>query len=508
MTKIHKTKLALLGATAFFAATSAHAQVADSWSIVGDVNVSALNSGAVANDPVTGGTVAGIEGAEITAGYKNSISGATVGGSASSSFSSVNNSGVGGDAVVEFGGAITVVAGSSGEVLNNTDVITGATVGGGNANSISLAAVGSSASVSGSTTLTDVAGAAVPDGETFSYTSGQLIVSSGAADGSVDAADATVGGNSGAVTLALATSLTAPTIAGGNGNSISVAGLGSSASASFSAAVDGDGSVLDSFDLTLADGALISSANSATGTIAVGLGAGATTPAIAGGNANAISSAALGSSASFSLSSGTSTGGVVTAFNAAVGELVVDSSNLGGVTLGGGQDGADQATYDDASIAGAGNNNSISAAALGSSGSVSYANTVFDTGGGAAAGDVTFDAITVNSTNSGEIINNVNLTTGGNIDGGAKNSISIAGLGASASQSISITDNSGAGVTGVATAIGSDITLAAVNSGAVSVLGGGLQAAVIADGFSNSVSAAAVGASASQSVSRTVLLTQ
>lgn len=501
-------KRALLSATAFLAATSANAQVADTWSIAGDVTVSALNSGAVLNDPVNGGTVAGIEGAEITAGYKNSISGATVGASASSSFTTVNNSGVGGDAILEFAGAVSVVAGNSGEVINNTDVITSATIAEGNSNSISLAAVGSSASIGGSTTLTGVAGASVADSETFSYTAGQLIVSSGAADGSVDATDNLIGGNAGAVTLGLTTSLTAPTISAGNGNSISVAGVGSSSSASFSASVDGDGTILDSFDLSLADGALISSASDAASAVAVGLGAGATAPAIAGGNNNSISAAALGSSASFSLAANTTGGGVVTAFNATVGELLVDSTNLGTVTLGGGVDGADQATFDDAAIAGAGNGNSISAAAVGSSGSVSFANTVFDTGNGAAAGDVAFDAITVNSTNSGEIINNVNLSTGGNIDGGAKNSISIAGLGASASQAISITDNSGAGITAVNTALGGDIILAAVNSGAVSVLGGGLQAPVIADGFSNSVSAAAVGASASQSVTRTLLLTQ
>lgn len=503
------TKLALLGATAFLAATSANAQVADTWSIAGDVTVSALNTGAVTNDPVNGGTVAGVEAAEITAGYKNSISGATVGASASSGFTTVNNSGVGGDAVIEFGGAVNVVAGSASDVINNTDVITSATIGGGNANSISLAAVGSSASVTGSTTLTDVAGGPVGADETFSYTSGQLVISSGAADGTVDAADTTIGGNAGAVTLSLATSLTAPQIAGGNANSISVAGVGSSASASFSASIDGDGSVLDAFDLSLADGALISSAADAASAVAVGLGAGATEPTIAGGNANTISAAALGSSASFALAAGTSANGQITAFNATVGELQVDSTNAGTVTLGGGTDGADQATFDTASIAGAGNSNSISAAAVGSSGSVSFASTIYDSGNGdGITGDVAFDAITVNSTNSGEILNNVNLSTSGNIDGGAKNSISIAGLGASASQSISITDNSGVAITAVNTAVGGDVILAAVNSGGVSVIGGGLQAPVIADGFSNSISAAAVGASASQSVTRTVLLTQ
>gem|GEM_PF-2345873 len=502
MTKIHKTKLALLSATAFFTATAAHAQVADTWTINDDVIVSSANTAAVTLDPVNlGNGSPAISDPLIGGGFKNTISSSAVGASASSSFSSLNNSGVGGDATVVFNGGITVAAGNGAAVTQTNDVLTGAAVSGGSANSISLAAVGSSASVSGTTTVSDVGGAATAD-ETFSYTAGSIVVSSGAADGAVETDQGTtVGGNDAAVSLLLDTSgFTAPSIAGGSNNSISVAGVGSSASASFTATVGGDGSELTSYDVTVAD-ATISSANSALGEVKVGLSdGGMSTPLIEGGNGNAISAAAVGSAASFSLASGTFGGAIITEYNATVGELAVDSFNDGAVTLS--TDGTDSAVkIDTASVVGLGN--SISASAVGSSGSVSYANTVFDAGNGAAGGAVAFDAITVNSTNNGAIGNYAELTTSATIEEGSKNSISIAGVGASASQALSVTDYSALGVTGVATTTGA-ITLTAFNTGAVSVAGG-MTSPVITDGFSNSISAAAVGASASQSVARTLV---
>ncbi|WP_298191359.1 hypothetical protein [Novosphingobium sp.] len=507
MTKIHKTKLVLLSATAFFAASTARAQVADSWAITGDVTVTAANTADTTTvDPVNPGAVAGIDTALISAGFRNSISGSAVGSSASSSFTSVNNSGVGGAAALTVDGTISVGAGNGSAVLNNTDVIGSAIIADGSANSISLAAVGSSASVSGSATLSDVGGAATA-GETYAFSANSLAVSSGSADGDVEVDQGSLtGGNDNTVSLILATGFNAPAVTQGFGNSISVAGVGSSASASFSATVGGDGSSLDSFDLTLTDGAAISSTNSDNGTVAVGLtDAGIVTPQVNGGNGNSISAAALGSSASFSLNSSTYGGGVIGEFNATVGELTVDSTNGGNlVTLSSDGAAGTPTLISEAAIAGAGNGNSISASAVGSSASVSYSNNVYDTGAGTAAGAVSFQAITVNSTNNGTIGNTVDLGTSGSIDGGSRNSISIAGVGASASQTFSVTDYSGAGLTGVASTAEGGITLTAFNTGVVGV-SGGLSNPSIADGFSNSISAAAVGASASQSVTRTLV---
>jgi len=506
VTKIHKTKLALLSATAVFTATAAHAQVADTWTINDDVTVSAANTGATTTlDPVANSDPAGIDGANIGAGFKNSISASAVGASASSSFNSVNNSAIGGDAAVVYSGGVTVSAGNGSTVLNNNDVLTLATVAG-SANSISLAAVGSSASVSGSTTLTDVGGGPVAADETFSYTAGSLTISSGDADGGVEVDQgSTVGGNNAGVSLILATGVVGAGIDSGSNNSVSVAGVGSSASASFSATVGGDGSILNSSDVTITDGATISSANSALGVVAVGLtDAGIATPVIGGGNANSISAAAVGSSASFSLASSTFDSGVITDFNATVGDLQVDSTNGATVSLtADGTTAIDGVTVISAASIAGGQGNSISASAVGSSGSVSYANTVFDGGNGTAGGEVAFGTITVNSTNTGGIANATDLTGTPTIEDGSKNSISVAGVGASASQALSVTDYSGGGNTLVLNTTGA-ITLTAFNTAGVGV-SGAMAAPTISAGFNNSISAAAVGASASQSVARTLV---
>lgn len=508
MTKTNQLRLALLSATALFTATTANAQVADSWTVDGEVIVTATNtSDTTTLDPVTPGVVLGVEAAAIADGFRNSISGSAVGASASSAFTSVNNSGTGGEATLLLQG-VTVSAGNQSAVLNTNDIIESATISAGGANSISLAAVGSSASVSGTTTVTSVGGGDTSE-LAFTYGAGDLIVSSGdGLDGSVEVEQgSTIGGNDATVTLTLATGFNAPTIEAGFGNSISVAGVGSSSSASFSATV-GAGSDLEGATFTVASGT-ISATNSENGAVGVGLGdAGIAAPTIGDtGNANSISAAAVGSSASFSLASGTYDGGIITDFTTEIGDLQVDSYNAGAVTLS--ADGADPAAatvINEASI-GVGNSNSISASAVGASGSVSYSNTIFSGDGGAAGGAVGIGAIVVNSTNVATVDNATDLTTSGALAGGSRNSISIAGVGASASQSVSITDNAGAGVTAVATTIGGDITLTSLNTGVVTV-SGGLQLPEIAGGFSNSVSAAAVGASASQSVSRTVLLQQ
>lgn len=511
VTKIHMMKRALLSATAVFAATSAHAQVADSWAVSGDILVTSTNT---ADTTDLNPADAGVDTASIADGFKNSISGSAVGSSASSSFTSVNNSGVGGAAELAIDGTVTVAAGNSSAVTNNTDILTSATITAGSGNSISLAAVGSSASVSASTTLSDAAngasGAAVAGGETFLYSAGALTISSGAADGSVDpVSGSTDGGNSGAVTLNLATGLNTGTIADGQNNTISVAGVGSSASASFSATVGGttDASTLDSASFTLADGATISAANDTDAAVQVNLGGGILLPTITAGNGNGISAAAVGSSASFSLASTAFAAGVITDFSADIGALQIDSTNGADVAIGA-ADGADATTITDATIS-AGSGNSISSSAVGSSGSVSYANTVYVGGAGAAGGSVNFAEIAVNSTNNGSVTNNTSLVqdandNGGLITGDNRNSISIAGIGSSASQSLSVTDYSGAGLTGVASTVDGGITLASLNTGVVTVVGA-LQGASIATGFSNSISAAAVGASASQSVTRTLV---
>ena len=426
---INKTKIALLGATALFAATSAHAQIADTWDITGDVSVSALNQ---STDAVTldnsGAGTPGIDAASIAAGYKNSISAAAVGSSASSSFNYFNNSAQDVASTATLEGGVTVVSGNVAAVLNTNDLTGTPTITTGSGNSISLASVGC-----GNALLS-----------TVEYsTGGDVLVQSGDGIGGADATDATVGGNDNTIDVALLSGIETATITGGSTNSISVAGVGSSASLNLALnAVDA--SNFTSADFTIGGSVTVNSTNSENGAVTVSLG---------GANA------------------------------------VADGANI--------QDG-------DA--------NSISVAAVGSSASVSFSDTVNSFGSAAVAGTpgggnsaATFTAgdIAVNSYNAGSITNNTEFSNSPSIVAGNNNSISAAGVGSSASVSFTAADYSDAGKTAAVTSVGG-ITVASLNLGAVTVTSG-LAGPTITDGYNNSISNAAVGASASQAISVTAL---
>ena len=438
---INKTKIALLGATALFAATSAHAQIADTWDITGDVSVSALNQ---STDAVTldnsGAGTPGIDAASIAAGYKNSISAAAVGSSASSSFNYFNNSAQDVASTATLEGGVTVVSGNVAAVLNTNDLTGTPTITTGSGNSISLASVGSSASLSAAASIGG--GNALLSTVEYS-TGGDVLVQSGDGIGGADATDATVGGNDNTIDVALLSGIETATITGGSTNSISVAGVGSSASLNLALnAVDA--SNFTSADFTIGGSVTVNSTNSENGAVTVSLG---------GANA------------------------------------VADGANI--------QDG-------DA--------NSISVAAVGSSASVSFSDTVNSFGSAAVAGTpgggnsaATFTAgdIAVNSYNAGSITNNTEFSNSPSIVAGNNNSISAAGVGSSASVSFTAADYSDAGKTAAVTSVGG-ITVASLNLGAVTVTSG-LAGPTITDGYNNSISNAAVGASASQAISVTAL---
>lgn len=431
MTAINKTKRALLGATALFAATSAHAQVADSWAIGGDVNVTANNTADTVTLDNTDGSF--VDTANIGGGYKNSISGAVVGASASSAFTYFNNSGIASNADAVIDGGVNVIAGSTAAVLNTNDLTGTPTIAGGSGNSISLAAVGSSASGSATTTI---AGGATEGSVNFEI-GGDILIQSGDGIGGADGADATIGGNQGTVDLAFATGIDTATISGGNSNSISGAAVGSSAS--FGLAINStDTSALTEVNYTV-------------------------------GNVN------------------------VNATNDETGLTTVSAGGANAVVTG-------------ANIAG-GDANSISLAAVGASASVSESDTIHAlpaAGGGPAAATITMGDIAVNGYNAASITTNAQLDGTPTISGGSNNSISVAGVGSSASVSFGVADYSGAGVSAAATSSGG-ITIASLNTGVISVTSG-MATPTITDGYNNSISNAAVGASASQAISHINLL--
>ncbi len=512
MTKLNLTKAALLAATAIFASTSAHAQVADTWAL-SDATVIATNSSGTAGDATvtldgtSAGATTGIDGASIVGGFKNSISGAAVGASASFSFTSTAASGTAGmTGAATATGALSVTAGNDSAVLNTNDIATSAVIGGGNGNSISLAAVGSSASFSGSVSSEQSAKVAgTPTDNTSGitgFTGGTIQSGDGdTATGDITDLTAGTGGNIGTVTVNLANGIAGADIQGGNANSISVAGVGSSASFSLSStAIDG-GAVTSGFDTTAGD-LNITSTNASTGTVYVG-GADAATAAtvpdaqIETGNGNSISVAAVGSSASFSDSTNSyGDAGTANTLTPTVtgGTLVATQSlNLADVT--------NSTNLDNSVLIPDGNSNSVSVAAVGSSASIST--TAVDyTGSSAITNGPALTALSSTSNNSGNVTTNGTIT-GADIESiGYGNSVSVAGVGSSAS--ISFTDTSYNGATGadanafVATTLGATST----NAGVVAVNTGNTTP-IIGGGYQNSISTAAVGASASISLTQT-----
>ena len=517
MKKLNLSKAALLAATALISSNSARAQVADSWDLsASEIAVTSTNTGGAATVTLDANTVGGvgITGAEITDGYKNSISNAAVGSSASSSVNAFNGAGAGVNvSTLDFQAkSLTVVSGNDSDVTVKSDIVTGAHIGVdtlSDGNSISVAAVGSSAS--GSATFTAANGSEVGSN---TYSVGAVTISNGDGDpatGAPTAIEAGVGGNLGNVTVGLATGISNPAIDGGNANSVSVAGVGASSSYSLANVTEGDGAILDVSSFTQSDALAVTSTN--VGNVTVGGGdegldiALVDTALITAGNGNSISVAGVGASASASLTDTTFNGGVGAAeanfaIGGTAGGVTVSALNANtdaGVTV--------SADNNNPSIL-QGNSNSISVAGVGSSGSLSITNAIYDGSAGPAAviaavgGDVA-----VNSNSSALVTVNSSITDSANIAQGSNNSISIAGVGASASTSFTTTAyaEGGNGLSATSGTFTGGLAITAGNTGAIAV-NTGLNTPSISTGYNNSISAAAVGSSASQSVTQNILL--
>jgi len=504
MMRLH-TKAALLGSTLLALAGPALAQTApaDDWNIGVITNIA--NNDVGGNVTFTGD----LNVATVSAGTMNSISAAAVGASGSFSMSlfTDGNAAPTSDVVIDQ----VILTGDNDAVIKATTNVVDVNIGDGTMNSISAAAVGAAASMS-ITTVADGLTAVPETTVRIGATGPSQITATNTSTGAVTLEGNFSGGTD---------------ITDGVSNSISRAAVGASASLSYTS-VDTAGSA--SVETVTVDDDIVLTANNA-GAVRV-VGDDLNTPdltddtatlvpraKIADGTSNSISTAAVGASASLSITQVTDGAGTAPdrTVNISSGTLTidVDATNTGAVSLLG-QLGTTTVTADAPTIS-KGTSNSISMAAVGASGSVSY--TGVHTGGAVTEGTST-DALNV--ADGGTITLDVNNNTGGtvsttasafgaNIQDGVSNSISLAAVGASASSNFTtIVDGTDGAVTPNPTApatvstfgnfvIGSTNNAAVTFTGALGTTGVAPDAPTIADGTMNSISLAGVGASSSSS---------
>ena len=451
--------------------------------LTGGVNVDGVNSGAVALSSQIGLTNQAANKPTITAGNSNSISVAAVGASGSVSYSDAQLSGTASEQFLIPGAVAVDGTNNLGGTVTATSSVFGGTISGGNANSISVAAVGASGSVSADSLV--IAG--VPN-NTLTFGSTVTII------GTNNAAVSLTGNLGSTANIAN----DSPSIAGGVNNSISVAGVGASASVSFAdtSVSGGDGSN----NYSIAGATTITGDNNAT----VGVTGTVYGGAISGGTGNGIAAAAVGSSASFSSASIVEGTGSVPTTSLSTGTIAINSDNSANITLTGAV-GLIGATTDP-TISGADTvTASISSAAVGASGSLSVSKLL--TGGSAPDESVTIGATTFNIDNTANVTVAAGGIFGGTISGGTGGSISQAAVGASGSASFT---NIVAGASTLAPGATEYVVgaqgVVVDNTGTVSITGdigttNLANNASITGGVNNSISVTGVGASGSTSFS-------
>lgn len=488
-----RMKAALLGSTLLALAGPALAQTApaDDWNIGVVTNIAYNDAGG--NVTFTGD----LNVATISAGTMNSISAAAVGASGSFSMSlfTDGNAAPTTDVTID---QVKLTGENDAVIAADADVVD-VNIANGTLNSVSAAAVGAAASMS-ITTVAEGATATPATTVTVGATGPSEITATNTATGTV-----TLEGNFSSGT----------DITNGVSNSISRAAVGASASLSYTS-VDTAGSA--STETVTVDSNIVLTSSNAAAVEVIGASGTPDTPTlvpqaeIANGTSNSISTAAVGASSSLSITQVTD--GADTAperiVNIAAGNLTigVNATNTGAVSLLG-QMGT-SGTAGDAPTIGLGTSNSISMAAVGASGSVSYTG-VHNGGATTAATD------TLNVADGGTITLTILNDTGGtvattasafgaNIQDGVSNSISLAAVGSSASSNFTtiVDGDDGTNPTAPATlsnfgdfVIGSTNNAAVTFTGALGTTGVVPDAPTIADGTMNSISLAGVGASAS-----------
>jgi len=420
MTKMNKLKAALLAASSMLVSGTASAQVVDTWT-AGDVGITSDNGDGATVAVGTYDTASVIDGVDLS-GERLSVSQSAVGVSGSLSLNSTTSFD---GSVTGTVGAVTVeVTNGAGADVSNIGSITNGVISEGVQNGISRSAIGSSASTSVNV-LAD--GGAIHDA---TYTVGDVTITSTNNGGVIAGVELGIAGDATA----------APTITDGTNNSISATAIGATGSLSVGT----------------------TAMNGAAETSAIGVGAVAITV-----ESTADASVLMASS--------------------------VDGETAGGI-FGAKIDG--------------GNANSISANAIGTSASFGYSTTLKGEGSTITSAD-TIGTVAVTSTNASAVTNLMDIGVSGSADDGASisdaasnSSIGVAGIGATASVSYGSSDlTAGSGATTNAVEIGAT-TIATSNTGAV-LVGGSIYNPTVGAGFGNSISVAAVGASASQSFSNT-----
>jgi len=420
MTKMNKLKAALLAASSLLVSGTASAQVVDTWT-AGDVGITSENGDGATVAVGSYDTATVIDGVDIS-GERLSISQSAVGVSGSLSLNSATSF----DGSVEGTvGAVTVeVTNGAGADVSNIGSITNSVISDGVQNGISRSAIGSSASTSVNV-LAD--GGAIHDA---TYTVGDVAITS-TNNGAVIAG----------VELGIAGDATAaPTITDGTNNSISATAIGATGSLSVgTTAMNGAaettaigvGAVAVTAEST-ADASVLM-ASSVDGETAGGIfGA-----KIDGGNANSISANAIGTSASFGYSTTLKGEGSTITSADTIGTVEVTSNNASAVTnlMDIGVSGS---ASDGASISDTASNSSIGVAGIGATASVSYGSSDLTGGSGATTNAVEIGATTIGSTNTAAVLVGGSIYNP-SIGTGFGNSISVAAVGASASQSFSNT---------------------------------------------------------------------
>jgi len=422
MTKMNKLKAALLAASSMLVSGTAFAQVVDTWE-AGDVGITSENGegATVAVGTYEAATV--INGVDLS-GERLSISQSAVGVSGSLS---VNNAASFDGAVNGTVGDVTIaVTNGEGADVSNIGSITKGVISDGVQNGISRSAVGSSAS----TSVNVLADGGAIHGST--YTVGDVGITS------TNNAAVVAGVNFGTS----GTATDAPKITDGTNNSISATAIGATGSMSVATtAMNGaaETTAIEVGDVTILaesveDGSVLMASTTDGETKGGIFGA-----KIDGGTSNSISANAIGTSASFGYSTTLKGDGSTITSADTIGDVKVTSTNASAVTnlMDIGKSGT-TSSVDSASISDTATNSSIGVAGIGATASVSYGSTDLTGGSGATTNAVEIGATTIATTNTGAVLVSGSIYNP-SVGAGFGNSISVAAVGASASQTFNNT---------------------------------------------------------------------
>lgn len=376
-------------------AGTSFAQVADSWSIAGDITLSATNTdAAISNIPADGVLMSA---PAIADGSRNTISASAIGASASIAYAGATDQDAAMADTVD--GDISITALNLSGAVTIAGTIDGVSLGLGHDNTIAVSAVGASAQLS---VVDDVLG-----GATVSRTLGIT-------------GDITLNAeNSGTITVQ--TDVDGVEIAGGTRNAFTATAIGASAGVSVLAVID-DGAYAS--DVAIGEGGLISIIANNSGDVVLGATDDPSQPATLSGAAlgadsidGTVSMMAIGASGSISSTTVVLAGTAEP--NVTFGEMTFDVVNTGNVEA--------NVTITDASLDG---KNTISTGAIGSV--VSYSAKSISYAGDTLGVNGALDAVTFSSGNSGTILSAAGLSNSG-IASGFGLSIALSTIGSSAS---------------------------------------------------------------------------